>query len=44
MEHLEWVLNQADPINQAALERYAECRKFGFWPTGYEEIRIINNL
>ena len=38
------VLSLAENINEAALVRYKQCQYTGFWPTGYEEIRVIDTL
>ena len=38
------VLDLAERINEAALERYKKCLYTGVWPTGYEEIRVIDTL
>ena len=38
------VLATAEQINEAALERYRKCQYTGIWPTGYEEIRLIDSL
>ena len=38
------VLDLAEWINDAALERYKKCQFTGIWPTGYEDIRIIDSL
>jgi len=38
------VLDLAEPVNQAAMQNFRECRNSGMWPTGYEEIRTINSL
>ena len=38
------VLDLAEQTNKAALNRYRECDVSGIWPTGYEEIRIIDTL
>ena len=38
------VLDLAERINEAALERYKKCLYTGVWPTGYEEIRLIDSL
>ena len=38
------VLDLAERINEAALERYKNCQHTGIWPTGYEDIRIIDSL
>ena len=38
------VLATAERINAAALERYRECLNTGIWPTGYEEVRVIDTL
>ena len=38
------VLDLAEQTNKAALTRYRECVNSGIWPTGYEEIRIIDTL
>jgi len=40
----EEVLDYAEEINKAALARYRQCRRTNSWPTGYEELRIIDNL
>lgn len=37
-------LDFAEMENVAAIERLRSCRNSGVWPTGYEEIRIINNI
>ena len=38
------VLDTAERINEAALERYKKCLYTGVWPTGFEEIRLIDSL
>lgn len=38
------VLDLAELANKAALERFRACRAAGEWPTGYEDLRIIDNL
>ena len=38
------VLDIAERINEAALERYRKCLYTGVWPTGYEDVRIIDSL
>ena len=38
------VLDLAERINEAALERYKKCRYTGVWPTGYEDVRLIDSL
>ena len=38
------VLDLAEKINEAALERFRQCQNTGVWPTGYEEIRLIDSL
>jgi len=38
------VLDQAEMVNEAALERYRNCRETDSWPTGYEEVRVIANI
>lgn len=38
------VLDLAERINEATLERYKKCQHTGIWPTGYEEKRIIDTL
>ena len=38
------VLDLAEKINEAALERYKKCLHTGVWPTGYEEVRLIDSL
>lgn len=37
-------LNFAEMENAAAIERLRECRRTAVWPTGFEEIRIIDNI
>lgn len=37
-------LNFAEMENAAAIERLRSCRSSGMWPTGYEEIRLIDNI
>ncbi len=38
------ILDTAERINEAALERYKKCLYTGVWPTGYEDIRLIDSL
>ena len=38
------VLDFAECSNKAALERFRACCATGVWPTGYEDIRIIDTL
>ena len=38
------VLDTAERINEAALERYKKCLYTGIWPTGYEEVIVIDSL
>ena len=38
------VLNLAERSNQVALKRFRTCCDSGIWPTGYEDLRIINTL
>ena len=38
------VLDLAELSNKAALERFRACCAAGIWPTGYEDIRIIDSL
>lgn len=38
------VLDDAEHINETALKQLRECRLKDKWPTGYEEVRIINHL
>ncbi len=38
------VLDLAELVNKAALERYRNCCVSGVWPTGYEDARIIDTL
>jgi hypothetical protein len=40
----EEVLDAAETINRAALERYKACCLSNAWPTGYEDIRLIDNI
>jgi len=40
----EEVLDLAEIANLAALERFRACCMTGVWPTGYEEVRVIDNL
>ena len=37
-------LDFAEVENIAAIERLHECRKNSLWPTGYEEIRVIDSI
>lgn len=37
-------LDFAEMENRAAIARLQECRRTANWPTGYEEIRIIDNI
>ncbi len=37
-------LNFTEMENAAAIERLRSCRNSGMWPTGYEEIRLIDNI
>jgi len=38
------VLDRAEAINAAALNRFRLCRESGVWPTGYEDLRLIDDL
>ena len=38
------VLDLAEHANKAARGRYRICMQTGLWPTGYEEIRIIDSI
>ena len=38
------VLEQAEAVNEAALERYRLCLRTDHWPTGYEDTRVITSL
>jgi hypothetical protein len=38
------VLDAAETINRAALNRYKACCTSNAWPTGYEDIRLIDNI
>lgn len=38
------VLDMADYTNKAALERYKGCCHSGAWPTGFEEVRLIDTV
>ncbi len=38
------VLELAELTNKAALDRFRACCIAGTWPTGYEDIRIINSI
>ena len=38
------VLDFAERTNEAALARYRQCQHTGIWPTGYEDVRIIDTL
>ena len=40
----EDALNFAETENAAEIERLKKCRTENLWPTGYEEIRIINTI
>ena len=38
------VLDQAELVNNAALQRFKRCKETGCWPTGFEDIRLIDTL
>ena len=38
----EETLNQAQRENEAAIRRLLACRESGEWPTGFEEIRVLD--
>lgn len=38
------VLDLAEAENAAAIERLKKCRSENVWPSGYEEIRILDNI
>ncbi len=38
------VLDLAETENKAALGRFRQCCSSGIWPTGYEDIRIIDTI
>ena len=38
------VLDQAEFINEAALERYVAALELDCWPTGYENVRLIDSI
>ncbi len=38
------VLAVAEQDNEAALERLVRCRQLDHWPTGYEELRVLDHL
>lgn len=38
------VLAIAEQENEAALERLLHCRQTDAWPTGYEEVRVIDSI
>ena len=40
----ETALDFAESENKAAIERLKKCRTDNLWPTGYEEIRILDNI
>lgn len=40
----EEALEFAEMENRAAIGRLQECRRTANWPTGYEEVRIIDNI
>lgn len=40
----EEALDFSEQENVAAIARLAACRQNGIWPTGYEQIRILDNL
>lgn len=37
-------LDLGEQENAAAIARLIACRQNGVWPTGYEEIRILDNI
>ena len=38
------VLAQAEFVNEAALKRFIACHELEQWPTGYEDVRIIDSI
>jgi hypothetical protein len=40
----ETALDFAETENAAAIERLKKCRSENIWPTGYEEIRTLDNI
>lgn len=38
------LLDLAELSNKSALERFRTCCISGVWPTGYEDLRIIDTL
>jgi len=38
------VLDLAELSNKSALERFRACCTTGAWPTGYEDLRLIDSL
>ena len=38
------LLDLAELSNKSALERFRACCISGVWPTGYEDLRIIDTL
>ena len=38
------VLDEAEKINEAAINRLRHCRFTDNWPTGYESVRVIASL
>lgn len=37
----DW-LDYAEKVNEAALAKYKQCCETGIWPTGYEQLRVID--
>jgi hypothetical protein len=38
------VLGHAQRANEAAMKRLLACRRDDYWPTGYEDVRIFDQL
>jgi len=38
------VLDVAERENEVAIDRLAQCRQMNYWPTGYEELRVLNHI
>ena len=38
------VLDMAEEVNSHTLARYYDCKQSNIWPTGYEEMRTIDEF
>jgi hypothetical protein len=38
------ILNHAQRANEAAIQRLLTCQRDDHWPTGYEDVRVFDQL